>query len=83
MDPPSTSIHNLDPPGSIIAKLEQIGISGPVLTLFKSYLNSRKQCVVVDGVKSTFIDIEAGVPQGSRSSKDWSSQDRSSQDWSS
>ena len=50
----------------LIAKLEQIGISGPVLTLFKSYLNNRKQCVVVDGVKSTFIDIKAGVPQGSR-----------------
>ena len=29
-------------------------------------MNNRKQCVVVDGVKSTFIDIQAGVPQGSR-----------------
>ena len=50
----------------LISKLEQIGISGYVLTLFKSYLSNRKQCVVVDGVKSPFIDIQAGVPQGSR-----------------
>ena len=29
-------------------------------------MSNRKQCVVVDGVKSPFIDIQAGVPQGSR-----------------
>ena len=50
----------------LISKLEQIGISGYCLALFKSYLSHRKQCVVVDGVKSPFIDLQAGVPQGSR-----------------
>ena len=50
----------------LLAKLEQIGISEAVLTLLKSYLSDRKQCVVVDGVKSPFLDINAGVPQGSR-----------------
>ena len=50
----------------LLAKLEQIGISGAVLTLFNSYLSNRKQCVVVDGVKSSMMDIQAGVPQGSR-----------------
>ena len=36
------------------------------MQLFKSYLSDRKQCTVVDGVKSSLIDIKAGVPQGSR-----------------
>ena len=31
----------------LLAKLEQIGISGAFLTIFKSYLSNRKQCVVV------------------------------------
>ena len=30
---------------------------------YKSY--NRKQCVVVDGIKSSMLDIKAGVPQGS------------------
>ena len=50
----------------LIAKLEQIGISNIALDLFINYLSNRKQCVVVDGIKSNFLDIEAGVPQGSR-----------------
>ena len=50
----------------LIAKLEQIGISDKFLALFKSYLSNRKQCTVVDGVKSAMLDITAGVPQGSR-----------------
>ena len=50
----------------LIAKLEQIGISDAFLILFKSYLSDRKQCTVVDGIKSNMLDIKAGVPQGSR-----------------
>ena len=49
-----------------MAKLEQVGITGTLLELFKSYLLNRKQCTVVDGVKSSLINITAGVPQGSR-----------------
>ena len=49
----------------LIAKLCQIGIEGTLLDLFKSYLNDRKQCVVIDGVKSSLIEIKAGVPKGS------------------
>ena len=49
-----------------MAKLEQVGITGILLQLFKSYLLDRKQCTVVDGVKSSLISITAGVPQGSR-----------------
>ena len=50
----------------LIAKLEQIGISNMALNLFVDYLSNRKQCVVVDGIKSNFLNIDAGVPQGSR-----------------
>ena len=50
----------------LFAKLEQIGLSGAFLDIFKSYLSNRKQCVVVEGTKSDMLDIQAGVPQGSR-----------------
>ena len=50
----------------LLTKLEQIGISGAFLTIFQSYLSNRKQCVVVDGIKSDLLEIQAGVPQGSR-----------------
>ena len=50
----------------LLAKLEQIGISDSLLVLFESYLCDRKQCTVVDGIKSNMLEIQAGVPQGSR-----------------
>ena len=50
----------------MFTKLEQIGISDAVLTLFNSYFSNRKQCFVIDGVKSSMMYIQAGVPQGSR-----------------
>ena len=49
----------------LLAKLDQIGVEGTFINLFESYLSQRKQCVVVDGQKSTLLDIKAGVPQGS------------------
>ena len=42
-----------------------IGIRGPLLHWFRSYLNDRKQCVVINGIKSELVNIQAGVPQGS------------------
>ena len=50
----------------LLAKIEQIGISGAFLAILKSYLSNRKQCVVLDGIKSDMLDLYAGVPQGSR-----------------
>ena len=41
-------------------------MEGALLNLFKDYLINRKQCVIVEGVKSAPKDIKAGVPQGSR-----------------
>ena len=50
----------------MIAKLKQIKLEGNCLELFHSYLLKRKICTVVDGFKSETVEIEAGVPQGSR-----------------
>lgn len=49
----------------LIDKLEAIGIRGPVLELFSSYLTNRSQRVVIDNVVSTDEYTSYGVPQGS------------------
>ena len=49
----------------LIFKLEQNGISGSLLKLFKNYLHNRKQRVVLNGFYSEYSLIEYGVPQGS------------------
>jgi len=49
----------------LLFKLEQNGISGSLLHLFRNYLYNRKQRVVLNGSISQFLDIESGVPQGS------------------
>ena len=43
----------------------QIGVEGSFYDMFKSYLNDRRQIVVVNGHKSEIVCIKAGVPQGS------------------
>ena len=50
----------------LIAKLSQIGVDGYFLETISTYLSGRKQVVVVDGIKSGVLNVEAGVPQGSR-----------------
>ena len=49
----------------LIFKLEQNGIEGKLLNLFKNYLSNRKQRVVLNGMESNWGEIKAGVPQGS------------------
>lgn len=49
----------------LLSKLERIGVRGVVLDMFRSYLNSRTQCVVIDGVRSVDEYVSFGVPQGS------------------
>ena len=49
----------------LLFKLEQNGISGNVLTFFKSYLCNRKQRVVLNGSESPFFLVKSGVHQGS------------------
>ena len=43
----------------------RFGFKGQVLKCFESYLQDRKQFVMIDGVRSIFKDLHFGVPQGS------------------
>ena len=49
----------------LLSKLENYGIRGNALSLFKSYLCERKQYVQIDNCKSQTRSISCGVPQGS------------------
>ena len=49
----------------LFRRLHQLGIRGPALAWFKSYLTGRKQSVNIQGVKSEKQDLPYGVPQGS------------------
>ena len=49
----------------LLYKLECFGISGNLLKLFRSYLNSRHQRVELNGQYSKWAPILAGFPQGS------------------
>ena len=49
----------------LIHKLQKIGIRGPLLKWFKSYLSDRKQKVTIGGCSSRLLNIRVGVPQGS------------------
>ena len=49
----------------LIRKLKAAGITGTLVKWFKSYLDERKQRVVIPGAKSDLTFIQAGVPQGS------------------
>ena len=49
----------------LIHKLKAAGISGKLLKWFVSYLENRKQRVVLPGAQSHWNFIQAGVPQGS------------------
>ena len=48
---------------AIIAKLEQIQITGTALDVFRSYLSNRKQIVVIGQCKNDIKDVQAGIPQ--------------------
>ena len=49
----------------LLAKLKSLGVNGPMLIWFESYLSDRKQRVVIDGECSDWQNIQAGIPQGS------------------
>ena len=49
----------------ITFQIKQLGITGPLLLWFASYLDNRKQRVIINGQNSEWLPVEAGVPQGS------------------
>ena len=49
----------------LLQKLHVYGICGCALKWFCSYLTERSQCVCIDDICSTFLQIKCGVPQGS------------------
>ena len=49
----------------LLRRLESLGVRDPLLKWIKSYLSKRKQRVIIDGQSSDWMQIEAGVPQGS------------------
>ena len=49
----------------LLSKLNSCGISGKMLDWFCNYLTDRQQRVIIDGQCSNFVNIKAGVPQGS------------------
>ena len=49
----------------LLHKLHGIGFSGKVLSWFSSYLSGRRQRVVFNGKFSKWVEVLAGIPQGS------------------
>ena len=49
----------------VIFKLKSNGIGGNLLNFFQNYLSNRRQRVVLNGQESSWMNLEAGVPQGS------------------
>ena len=49
----------------LIFNLEQNGISGILLFLIKYFLSDRKERVVLNGQRFSWMDVQAGVPQRS------------------
>ncbi|MEW8543133.1 MAG: reverse transcriptase family protein, partial [Candidatus Thiodiazotropha sp.] len=49
----------------LIHKLKCIGITGKLIDWFLDYLSNRRQRVVLNGKASSFLNVPAGVPQGS------------------
>ena len=49
----------------IVHKLKRNGISGNLLSLLTDFLRNRKQRVILNGQSSSWVNVNAGVPQGS------------------
>ena len=49
----------------LLYKLKCLGIKESLLSWFHSYLSHRQQRVIIDGQNSSWVYINAGVPQGS------------------
>ena len=48
----------------LLATLRAVNIPSSVISWFHSYLTGRRQCVIANDTTSTWLDLNAGVPQG-------------------
>jgi hypothetical protein len=49
----------------LLNKLSSVDLSSDTCSWFHDYLNDRTQAIVIDGVKSEFLEVHKGVPQES------------------
>eukprot|EP00116_Pleurobrachia_bachei_P009234 sb/3469496/ len=49
----------------LLAKLKRYGIGGRLLVWISAWIRGRNQCVMVDGVRSPWVEVLSGVAQGS------------------
>ena len=49
----------------LITRMKQMGVRGTALLWFEAYLSDRKQCVMVNNVRSASSVTSSGVPKGS------------------
>ena len=52
------------PHDGLLSKLKHYGIDKNIWQWISNFLRNRKQCVVVDGISSSPVDVDSGVPQG-------------------
>ena len=52
------------PHDCLLSKLKHYGIDKNIWQWISNFLKNRKQCVVVDGISFSPVDVDAGVPQG-------------------
>ena len=52
------------PHDGLLSKLKHYSIDKNICQWISNFLKERKQCVVVDGLSSSLVDVDSGVPQG-------------------
>ena len=53
------------PHSLVLESLARVGVCGSLYACFEDYLSGRTQRVVLEGTRSTAVDVTSGVPQGS------------------